>query len=149
MTMSMKSKLTTYLLIAVVLVVWGIILKKMFFSRPDPVTPPLSSVRPTAAKEAPESLSLDYRDPFRPKPSPKPAVAATVPEQQKKAPEKVNMKFIGRLECGKTVNYIVELEGNMHTLAHKEEAEGFQLVRVFTDSLHFRKNGETYTLLIE
>lgn len=152
----MRSKFTTYLLIVVVVALWGIIIKKIFFSKPNSMPTHRSSVRKEPQPEEPAILLLDYRDPFRPKsksipvvtsrprPKPKPEQASKRPQ-----PESVRIRFLGRLQCGDELNYIVDLNGKQHTLSLGEEADGFRLERAFPDSLHFIKSSNVYTLPIE
>lgn len=144
----MKSKLTTYLLIIAVLVLWGIIAKKVFFSGndPKPAAKPKTASENVVKEE--EKLALDYRDPFREKPAAK-VTAAGVPPPVQDNREKFDIKYIGRLKSGKTTNYIVEAGGNIETLSLNEELNGFRLTRAAADSLYFKKNGYTYTLPVE
>lgn len=150
----MKSRLTTYLLIVAVAVLWGIIIKKVFFSPPSPGPAVHSETKAAAKAEDYEPLVLDYRDPFRPAPKPKAAAPSAgkksvpAPQPPARGREKVTIKFIGRLQCGGSTNYIVELNGRQHTLSVGEDADGFRLVREFPDSLHLVMNGNTYTVLV-
>ena len=151
----MKSKFTTYLLITAVVVLWGIIIKKVFFSDQEPVQTVHTENKPAQVAEAPEVLSLDYRDPFRPMPNLSTARVAA-PSKPKKGPspkqvikENVNIRFVGRLQCDNTFNYIVEVSGCQYTVSPGEEANGFRLTRMSSDSLYFSRKGEIYAIAIQ
>lgn len=149
----MKSKLTTYLLVIAVAVLWGIIIKRVFFSKPPTTVQQYTEVKSVVSEKSFEPLMLNYRDPFRPAPQPKATVVKkeiAAPEVKKQTrKENVSLKFIGRLQCGDAVNYIIELNGQQHTLSHGEEAGGFTLSRICSDSLYFTRKEAVYSLALE
>lgn len=151
----MKSKWTTYLLIVIVLAVWGIVVKKMFFSSPHPLIPTRkeSTIKTTKDKQQ-DTLALNYRDPFLSSTHKTQAVPSTVNRIVRPLPavkslkEKVNIKFIAKITHNSKINYLIELNGASYSITQGESVEGFVLTRTYPDSIHFNKNSNTYNVTI-
>lgn len=146
----MKSKFTTYLLIAAVVVIWGLIVKRIFFS--DDKEPAIQ-VRTTSVaiddKET-QTLLLDYRDPFGMRePAPKSAPKQSAkPLPQEPQLEPFNIHFMGTINHDKRTFYIVELGGSQYTITIGSELDGFRLTAVSGGKLHFVKNKQSYYLAL-
>lgn len=154
----MKSKKTTYLLLGGVLVVWGLILWKMFFSKAEDVAPATSVHRVVAEPAAADTLRLDYRDPFleetvvatRPAPRPQATVSHVVapPVEQPPPPSYTEhrLRYLGRITRSGTANGLVEIDGVLHTVRLGDTAEGYRLETIWRDSIKLRHDREILTV---
>ena len=150
----MKSKTTVYLLIASVMVIWGVIAWKLFApSRTAISTTPPSAPQTVVVSER-DTLILGYPDPFLKK---QPGVSGsghTAPPVKKKEPEpqppkireECQLRYIGHIRQGKVRRCIVESGGAHHSAAMGESVDGFRLAKIFPDSLVFTKDGFSYTV---
>ncbi len=158
----MKSRVTTYLLIAAVLALWGFIAWKIFSRKPDD---PLSAVhqRAEVPSSAPreEHLLLDYRDPFlkdAPAAKPqRPEAAATTPKETVAVPPKKpdrplvkpSMKYTGTIGTGGRVSYLLEYDGLQHILVPGGELGEYILTEAGPDSLMLAKGGDVFTVYLQ
>lgn len=150
----MKSKTGIYLLIGAVIIIWGVVLIKIFtFSDkiPEPQKKEITTATPF---EAEERLSLNYRDPFvhfrrTSSAAPKARSKTPTPEVKKRQPPKFEMKYIGQLRCEGKVYYIVEYGNEQYTISIGESAGKYDLTKAFPDSLHFKSGNDTYCLNIQ
>lgn len=147
----MKSRWTTYLLLAAAAAVWGVVAWKIFVPVDDAI--PAAHAKPVtqiADRSATDTLRLGYADPFlrsdgQPHPAVRPLVR-TVPAVKRAAPERSGVRLVhlgtvcsaGRQLCILTIGD-VQCE-----LARGEEVEGFVLVSWDQDSLYLRRDGVTY-----
>lgn len=147
----MKSRWTTYLLLAVVVAVWGVVAWKIFAPASDTV--PAAHPRPAApvaAAAVADTLRLDYPDPFlkgAPRQVVKPRSAVRgLPRAKTAQPrrERVNMVHLGTIRSAGKRLYILSLGDVQYELAQGESAAGFQLAECDSDSLYLLKNGVTY-----
>ncbi len=145
----MKSKPVTYMLIAVVLVIWGVILWKVFSPKDDsaPLPPPQKRAETTAP--AADTLLLDYRDPFlgatAKKPAAKPAVTTRVaapPPPEPPPPVEHRLRYMGSISRGGVPYGLVEINGTLHTIRRGETADGYRLETVWQDSVKLRWKNE-------
>lgn len=147
----MKSRWTTYLLLAVVVAVWGVVAWKIFAPASDtvPVAQPKRAA-PVAAATAADTLQLDYPDPFL-KGTPR-QVAATrsavraLPPAKMAQPrrERVNMVHLGTIRSAGKRLYILSVGDAQYELAQGESAAEFVLAECDRNSLYLLKNGVTY-----
>ena len=158
----MKSRWTTYLLVAAVLTVWGVVAWRVVFSRPEmPATVVVKpAVRP-ASKPEDDFLLLDYGDPFmrnvggrREVQTPvaviqtAPRAAATTPPKKPRPQQKPPIKYAGTIARGGTISHIFEHAGLLHTLSPGDEIAGYTLTEAFTDSVRMTKNDEEFIIKI-
>jgi hypothetical protein len=155
----MKSRITTYLLIAAVVAVWGFIAWKIFFTNPDktPVTiRQIPDSKPQNSEEQP--LLLDYSDPFLKNAlAPKATVSSasrTIPKAVIAPPKKPTtpkakppITYTGTIKTGGRILYIFEYDGVQQMLSQGEELAGFRLAEGWQDSVRFTKDKEFFTLL--
>ncbi len=157
----MKSRITTYVLIAAVVAVWGFIAWKIFFAKPDN-TPAAIQRAPDPKPEDEEDLRLllDYKDPFlkdaiTAKPSvpsaPKRQTKASAVPSKKPDPNRESppVKYTGTIRTGGRVLYIFEHAGLQQMLSPGEELAGFRLAEAWPDSVKFSKNEEAFTVLFQ
>lgn len=148
----MNSRWTTYLLLAVVVAVWGIVAWKIFAS----VTETAPAARPKAAVPAVESpvadtLRLDYPDPFlKGVPRQRTSTAATpvrrLPAVKPSPPrrERVKIVHLGTVASGGKRLFILSVGDSQYEIACGAAAGDFVLTGFDRDSLYLRKDGITY-----
>ncbi len=145
----MKSKPVTYLLIAGVLVIWGVILWKVFSPKDDatPVQSPQNRVEMTVP--AADTLLLNYRDPFLGTAARKPVPKATgttrvsappTPEPQPLVEHQ--LRYMGSISRGGAPYGLIEINGTLHTLRRGETADGYRLETIWQDSVKLRWKNE-------
>lgn len=150
----MKSKTTIYVLIAAVLVIWGVIAWKLFVPSRVETNTARTSVSKTVVASEIDTLMLDYPDPFLKKQSGASTSGHTTAPGKKKEPEpqlpkireECQLRYIGHISRGKVRSCIVESGGAHHSVAMGESVDGFRLAKIFPDSLVFTKDGFSYTV---
>jgi hypothetical protein len=138
--------------LAVVAVVWGVIAWKVL-SPPEPAAPPPVAARPAAAKgDVPDTLLLNYRDPFLGAgwaesivnlPDPGLVMRPLPPAPVIKKAVRHNVRYVGRIRRQGTEYSLAEINGTLHTLRPGESADGYVLDSILPDSLIFTFDGET------
>lgn len=147
----MKSRWTTYLLLAAVAAVWGLVAWKICApaGAPSSSAGPIAPV-PAAPAVASDTLLLDYPDPFlkgaalpvaaarsvvRGLPSPKPA-----PPRR----ERVKIVHLGTIRSGGEPLYILTLGEDQYELSRGGSAGEFVLTACDRDSLYLCRDGLSY-----
>lgn len=147
----MKSRWTTYLLLAVVVAVWGIVAWKIFVPADDaaPAARPGPSV-PVVQPAPADTLLLDYPDPFL-KGAARPAAAARsvvrglpVPKPAPPKRERVQIVHLGTVRSAGKRLYILTVGEEQYELSCGDAAGEFVLTACDRDSLYLRKAGITY-----
>lgn len=147
----MKSKATTYLLVAGVVIIWGIILWKMFSPVKDTTPVAATSKKTESVETRRDTLILNYRDPFLgsfPKvdKTPKRVAAATAVVHQEPEQVQHNLRYLGMITKDK-VNYgLIEINGLLYTLKAGESADGYKVEKVFDGSVVVRWKGNAITV---
>lgn len=152
----MRSRSVTYTLLIVALGVWGVVLWKVLFSKPESVNVELPSVvRVTPPLNESDTLWLDYPDPFLRE------IISTVKDQQinaanvkhasktvtQEAPN-VQLGCAGRI-CKQGVNYyLVSIGGRGYLLQEGGSAQGYRLQRLINDSLILVYGDHTYSVKV-
>jgi len=147
-----KSKLSTYLLLAVAAGIWGVVVWRLFFAKPgqgDLTAPPRS--HKTADTRAEDTLYLDYRDPFdmtpvtvaAPQKAAKPLPPKPVPPP---APQRPNMRYTGLIVKNGVSNCLVEVERQQYILKIGDTCARSKLVKVFSDSIYVVFQKKTFTI---
>lgn len=149
----MKSRWTTYLLAAVVFVVWGLVVKRIFFDAPERTDTAVVCNRKTertVTTYETDTLRCDYPDPFRIERKmasgrkPKTVVKTARPIKRKR--EKVSLRYFGSVRSDRRLLHIVDVNNGRYELMIGECADGFALKSADADSLYFEKDGITYSL---
>ena len=149
----MKSRWTTYLLAAVVFVVWGLVVKRIFFDAPERTDTSVVCNRKTeriVTTYETDTLRCDYPDPFRIERKmasgrkPKTVVKTARPIKRKR--EKVSLRYFGSVRSNRRLLHIVDVNNDRYELSIGECADGFALKSADADSLYFEKDGITYSL---
>lgn len=144
----MKSRWTTYVLLAVVLGVWGAVAWKIF----DPGVKGQTKNAPpsptkTVAESCADTLLCNYSDPFlkgvQAAPASRPMLRA-LPKKTTLRRERFRCEHKGTMASGKRVLYILAFGETQYELSRGESAEGFTLRNCDRDSLYLEKDGLVY-----
>lgn len=144
----MKSKATTYILIVLALIVWGVVIWKVF-RKPAGDMPALVAEKHTYEIKPPkDTLWLNYRDPFTGGKVSVPVkeVRATniKPLPEKRAmPDRHDVRYLGRIIRRGEQVCLVEISGDQQTLRRNETYGGYRLVDIFEDSIRLRTQAGT------
>jgi len=145
-----KSKLTTYILLAVAAGIWGVVVWRLFFAKPGQDTtaaPPRSHKMADARAE--DTLYLDYRDPFGMAPA-----VPSVPRETAKpltkpaptAPQKPDMSYKGLIIKDGVSHCLVEAGSQQYLLKLGDTCARCKLVKVFSDSIYVVFQKKTFTI---
>lgn len=144
----MKSRWTTYVLLVVVLAVWGAVAWKIFNPAPNgetKVAPPARTK--TVQEDCVDTLLCDYPDPFlkgvRTVSPSRPALRA-LPKKPIARRENLTCEHKGTMAFGKRALYILAFGETQYELSRGESAEGFTLRDCDRDSLYLEKDGLIY-----
>ena len=145
----MKSRWTTYLLLAAGAAVWGLVAWRII----APARPAAPDVRPaTDTPAAPqivaETLRLDYPDPFlkgvaAPTPT-APSVVRRLPPARKAEPkrrERVPLVHLAAVTAGGRTLHILTIGGRQYELSLRDTAAGFRLTGADRDSIYLEREG--------
>ncbi|MEM9144225.1 MAG: hypothetical protein AAGA86_14645 [Bacteroidota bacterium] len=152
----MSKQTKTYLLLTVVLVIWGLIGFKVAKAiSPDekvpPVQPMTAMVPKATIKKDTFTLWANYRDPFLgtlPKAKrPKKSVARAKP---KKGMPQRNIAYAGSVAEQGTTNrmFFVTIDGQQHIMSKNEVVKEVRLISGTAESIKVRYNGSTKTILL-
>jgi hypothetical protein len=152
-----------YLLIILVLIIWGLIVKKIFFSTNDAIVPvqPKHATKETSANKQIDTLFLNYTDPFLKKKQVKKIsqnqtvikqlpILQQVKDNKKRVPD-ILLQYVGYVidkNKGAT-SYIIRVNGFQHTIKQGDNIDGLKLIKTTADSLFFEKNNDKYSVYIE
>lgn len=153
----MKSKRTTYILLTVVISVWGTIVWKVFSNKPSKIETRVAAVQMSPIIEQTDTLCLDYPDPFlksmvnKTVEKPKKTVqtvqpAKPVKPEPPKKPVKHNLKYVGTITKKGVRFCLAEINGSLNTMKEREEIDGYELINIYGDSIRFSKDGEHLTI---
>jgi hypothetical protein len=151
----LSKNLKTYLLLAIVLLIWGIIGFKVVSAISKEPEVPMVEARPTMlprsiVKKDTFKLVADYRDPFLgtlPKSKKKP-VKRTV---QKKPVAKRNIIYSGLVSqtgSGNTM-FFVSIDGQQYIMSKSQEIDGVRLLKGNDKNITVRYDGRSETILLQ
>lgn len=139
----MKKNQKTYILLVVVLAIWGILGFRILSAvNPDDSLPnthtAISDFKPTAPKARDTfSILANYRDPFLGT-LPKSVVKARKPKKIAPAPVvKRNLSFTGHIRDQKSdqVIFFVNIDGRQHMMSLTDEVDGVRLLKGNEDQI--------------
>lgn len=147
----MKSRKTTYLLLAVTLIVWGVILYKLLFPKTTQEEFRISA--PVAENKTPDkkdSLWLNYRDPFlgtvamiEEVPIPREDFMDKVSWEEKKNKKPMgDLCYYGRITNHKQTYCLISIGNEHHQMERGDIRDGFKLTHIYEDSVYLEKQGE-------
>ncbi len=153
----MKKNTKTYILLAVVGIIWGTIGYKIVSSlNPDPPTKSITETpdfKPLTINKKKDtfSISADYRDPFLGT-LPRKAVKRKSVAKPKKAPEpELEIKFTGVItdhDTNKKI-YFVSFNGQQHLMSPSDEIEKVKLLSGTSSTIRIRHNNKTRTIKLQ
>lgn len=146
----MKSRWTTYLLLTVVIAVWGVVAWKILVPANNPV-PDLhpEPASASAVRPADDTLRLDYPDPFL-KGAPRPVTVCpavrSLPAPKEALPRRkqVAITHLGTISSSRQPLYILTVGNEQYELTCGGAAGDFVFTSCDRDSLYLRKDGVTY-----
>lgn len=157
-----NKKITTYLLLAASIVIWGTIAWKLVKAfKKDEIVVQKTQSRPVARNPDSVILLLNYEDPFLKelgsKTSPKEEEFETYQDNQEpdffpQEPEVVQgpaFKFKGMLKAGKKSYGLLELGGETIMISPREKIGDFYIVSITSDKLVVRRQGLDMELFAE
>lgn len=146
----MKSKATTYFLLALLLMVWGVILWRIFFSSESIPADQMSDKRPKTNEEDTVNvmLRLNYRDPFgvvdlNPK-----EIDRNNREDLTKTDYPIigDVVYVGYVKNGGRDYCLIDIMGENYCLRVGDKASGVLLLSAHVDSIEVSKDGYKYIL---
>lgn len=157
-----NKKITTSLLLAASVIIWGIIAWKLFkvFSK-DEVVAQIAQHRPEAKRSDSVVLLLNYDDPFLKELPGNPQQDGTETEFQQDNPEMDQyfqepelvqgpaFKFKGMMKAGKKSYGLLDLNGETIMVSPKEKIGDFLIVSVTADKMVVRRLGLDMELFAE
>ncbi|MDR2293312.1 MAG: hypothetical protein LBE11_07555 [Prevotellaceae bacterium] len=156
----MKSKYTTYSLVILVIIIWGFIVKKVFFSADENVGIIKTQQSPqNISPEQNDTLYFNYTDPFLKKHvkkrQQKQFSAKSTSSQPKKETvrklDNISLQYVGYVKekDNGIISYLVKINGVQHIIKQNENIDGLKLIKVTADSLFFEKENNKYSVYIE
>lgn len=146
----MKQRITTYVLLTLVLIIWGIIGYRFLSGRGDKNIPEKcvpGGKEVSAARSYPPLLN--YRDPFFKELLLEPEKSA-VPKQKRTPPvveikEPIDIQCLGSIEKAGEVYYLVCIRSEYYPVKPGDIIGGLNVKRVTEDSIYFIKGKWVYT----
>ncbi|MDR2064260.1 MAG: hypothetical protein LBP85_00915 [Prevotellaceae bacterium] len=155
----MKSKYTTYLLIILSVIIWGFIVKKIFFPSADNAgTVKTKQIPQNVSTGQTDTLYLNYTDPFLKKQinrkqqkQPSAKQSLTQKKETIRNVENILLQYVGYVKESETgtVSYLVKINGMQHIIKRNEDIDGLKLIKATADSLFFEKENSKYVIYIE
>ena len=151
----MSKNLKTYLLLGIVLLIWGIIgfkVVKAIAKEPEvPMIKESTTILPKSVQRKDTfTLMADYRDPFLGTlPNTKKKVVKQAGHKNPKA--KRNIVYAGLVSQSKSGEsmFFVSIDGRQHMMTERQEIEGVTLVKGNDKSITVRYEGHAETILMQ
>ena len=147
----MKSRLTTYMLLAAVAAIWGAIAWRLLSAGGGTVAPAEPAAPRAVVREAvADTLVVDYPDPFlkgrcpEPGPDDTPVHARLRPVARPVTRESPACEHLGTVRAGGTTLYIVMLGDEQYEAECGDSVAGFVLYGADGDSLYMVRDGVKY-----
>ena len=147
----MKSRWTTYLLLAAVVAVWGVVAWRIFApaKHDTPAIRPTASV-PFASPAISDTLRLDYPDPFlrgatAPRPASRPTVRPLPPVKKSVLQrDRTPIVHLAAVTAGGQTLHILMIGEVQYELRPGDAAGGWRLAGSDRGSLYLEREGVTY-----
>ena len=151
---ALKDKRSVILLLVVAAVIWGIIIYRIVeYSGGGVVQVAAKGKKQVMPDELPDTLRLDYRDPFlgTVRRAPVKEVIARKSVIAEEEPESPPMfRFAGKIRKGKKDFLLVEANGETRLIAtNVKKIDDYRVEKVYADSVRLRKGKRIYTLKID
>ncbi len=152
----MQNKKLLYILLPVVVVVWGLIIFKIIDALSEDEVPVLNRQPEVVAMKQSDfkyELALNYPDPFlgkskrsEPKKVTDKKKAPTLTKKKRETPkvQAPKLRYNGRIENRESSDerHLIAVNGNAHIISLGEEVDGVKLEKVYADSVLFKWNNE-------
>lgn len=142
----MKKNIITYILIFVVIVVWGIIFYRIFApSNKNKEGVVSSNIKVSQTENERTGLSLNYKDPFRiENPENKKNIKDHKAEIKEEPPA---FKYKGLIRGARNKVIVIENNGVNEIIPLSDNILGFKIISINNDSVVVRKTGIRYSLM--
>lgn len=151
----MKNKLLTYLLLVLVIIVWGLIFVRLFSSNKEEIKIQSEinkkNAIDTSVLNTKYTLRLDYKDPFLGQKNivhvankPKKKIKVKEPVQQ----EQIDVQYLGMInnKRQKSVLALIRLNGQEYYIAIGETMNGIELIKCNETTILLKKGNSKYTI---
>ncbi len=153
----MNERKRMFILIPILILVWGLVIYHVYDAVSDDVTPIVQTNEAYVAipeKLVEFELALNYPDPFLQTAMAKPVVVAKKsptrtnkrkPEKRVQTVPKPALRYSGRIENleSNEERHLISVNGNPQIVTLGQEVDGVVLKKVFADSVEFKWNKET------
>ncbi len=141
----MKKNIMTYILIFIVVAVWGIVFYRIFSPSGNNKADNIAvKAQPVKAETKRTKLLLNYRNPFQTH------TAEVKAEKESKTPIMVpppEFKYKGFIKGSKNKIIIVENNGASEVIKMRDSVLGYKIIGIDKDSLVVRKKGIRFCLI--
>lgn len=143
----MKKNSVTYLLLFLVLVVWGVVFYNIFNPSDKNKTEEVSaSIQPRKKETIRLRLSLNYRDPFRLRRVEEKKMIETR-QEVKVIEEPPIFRYMGLIKGAKNKVIIIENNGVSELIPRSDSLLSYKILSINNDSVVLRKAGIKYSLI--
>ena len=149
----MKSRLTTYMLLAAAIAVWGAIAWQLLSSDEDiPPAAPHATADDRRCGPVADTLIADYPDPFQKAAAPRTVSAEqparALPEHRRAARsvnrESIACEHLGSVRTGGRTIHVIDIGGEQYEAEYGDSLAGFVLSDMDRDSLYLVRGGVKY-----
>lgn len=149
----MKSRKITYLLITVLIVVWGVIIHQIAaYTLSETVPVPIGTSKTVVAEDTSHyDLMLNYSDPFLQSANLQVTQNRIIAEKEavvteSQAPQMPNMKFKGVIKQSGKLYAIIEFGSHSEILRQGETTDDYRITNINEDSVILKKQQYTFVL---
>ncbi|QLG46786.1 hypothetical protein [Costertonia aggregata] len=152
----MKKQTKTYLLLVLVIIIWGIIAVKIItaLSSDNTEVPTVQNIKFKPKKIKPKdtfSIMANYRDPFFGTVPKAPKKKIIVPEIVEENTPKNTILYTGYVTDNSTKQkiFFVTINGQQHLMKPKYSSQGITLIKGSASQIRVRSNGKIRTIPIQ
>lgn len=143
----MKKNSVTYLLLFLVLVVWGVVFYNIFNPSDKNKTEEVSSsIQPRKKETVRPRLSLNYGDPFRVRRVEEKKMIETR-QEVKIIEEPPTFRYMGLIKGAKNKVILIENNGVSELIPRSDSLLSYKILSINNDSVVLRKAGIRYSLI--
>lgn len=153
----MNKNTKTYLLLAAVILIWGIVIYKIVSAgaeEPDIISNvAIDKLEPLASKERDTfSITAEYRDPFLGTMAKKKVKTTKRTTKPKKPPQpEINIRYTGLItdQDTKSKIFFVSINGQQHLMSANDEVQKVRLLSGTESSIRVHYNGKTKSVALQ
>ena len=147
----MKKRYTTYLLIAAVVLIWGVIGYKFLLGPEEEHSKELVTTKqPSHNKTIGYRLKLNYRDPFLPAPSPLPKkreLPKAIAKNKVIERRALTIRYLGTVETKRGCFYLMVERERHIILKLNDTIGGYKILKEDSDSIYLKKGKRVYGII--